>query len=63
MQKLKDEIREKKFQMRILEQRMTGSVEVNPHTSSSIEMSQVTMSRLYIHAWISLEHCNFFQYF
>ncbi|XP_027148439.1 kinesin-like protein KIN-7C, mitochondrial [Coffea eugenioides] len=40
MQKLKDEIREKKFQMRILEQRMTGSVEVNPHTSSSIEMSQ-----------------------
>ncbi|XP_071924012.1 kinesin-like protein KIN-7E, chloroplastic isoform X2 [Coffea arabica] len=40
MQKLKDEIREKKFQMRILEQRMTGSVEVDPHTSSSIEMSQ-----------------------
>lgn len=40
MQKLKDEIREKKFQMRILEQRMIGSVEATPHTSSGVEVSQ-----------------------
>ncbi|KAL3504211.1 hypothetical protein ACH5RR_034052 [Cinchona calisaya] len=39
-QKLKDEIREKKFQMRMLEQRIIGSVEMTPHTSSSVEMSQ-----------------------
>ncbi|XP_059631794.1 kinesin-like protein KIN-7E, chloroplastic [Cornus florida] len=40
MQKLKDEIREKKLQMRVLEQRMIGSVDMTPHTSNSIEMSQ-----------------------
>ncbi|KAA8538436.1 hypothetical protein F0562_028018 [Nyssa sinensis] len=40
MQKLKDEIKEKKLQMRLLEQRMIGSVEKTPHTSNSIEISQ-----------------------
>ncbi|KAK2995681.1 hypothetical protein RJ640_006141, partial [Escallonia rubra] len=40
MQQLKDEIREKKLQIRILEQRMIGSVETSQHTSNSIEMSQ-----------------------
>ncbi|XP_034675412.1 kinesin-like protein KIN-7E, chloroplastic isoform X2 [Vitis riparia] len=39
MQKLKDEISEKKLQMRVLEQRMIGSVEMTPHTNT-IEMSQ-----------------------
>ncbi|XP_058089924.1 kinesin-like protein KIN-7E, chloroplastic isoform X2 [Magnolia sinica] len=45
MQKLKDEINEKKLQMRLLEQRMIGSIEVTPNTSNSIEMSQ-TLSKL-----------------
>ncbi|KAL9449776.1 hypothetical protein AB3S75_011661 [Citrus x aurantiifolia] len=40
MQKLKDEISEKKLQIRVLEQRMIGSVERTPHTSSTTEMSQ-----------------------
>ncbi|XP_020536879.1 kinesin-like protein KIN-7C, mitochondrial isoform X2 [Jatropha curcas] len=40
MQKLKDEIYEKKLQMRVLEQRMIGSVEMTPHKSSTIELSQ-----------------------
>ncbi|KAK3013093.1 hypothetical protein RJ639_008154 [Escallonia herrerae] len=40
MQQLKGEIREKKLQIRILEQRMIGSVEMSQHTSNSIEMSQ-----------------------
>ncbi|KAK3002117.1 hypothetical protein RJ639_021305 [Escallonia herrerae] len=40
MQQLKDEIREKKLQIRILEQRMIGSLETSQHTSNSIEMSQ-----------------------
>ncbi|KAM6542080.1 hypothetical protein CsatB_006527 [Cannabis sativa] len=44
MQKLKDEISEKKFQIRILEQRMIGSFEMIPHTDS-IELSQ-TLSKL-----------------
>lgn len=41
MQKLKDEISEKKLQIRVLEQRMIGSVERTPHTLSTTEMSQV----------------------
>ncbi|KAG8389762.1 hypothetical protein BUALT_Bualt01G0012300 [Buddleja alternifolia] len=45
MQKLKDEIREKKHQMRILEQRMIGSVEISPYGSNIVEMSQA-LSRL-----------------
>ncbi|XP_077249754.1 P-loop containing nucleoside triphosphate hydrolases superfamily protein [Tasmannia lanceolata] len=45
MQKLKDEINEKKSQMRVLEQRMIGSIEVTPHASNSFEMSQ-TLSKL-----------------
>ncbi|KAF5182587.1 Kinesin-like protein kin-7e protein [Thalictrum thalictroides] len=40
MQKLKDEISEKKLQMRVLEKRMIGSIETNPLTSKDIEMSQ-----------------------
>lgn len=40
MQKLKDEISEKKLQIRILEQRMIGSFEMIPRTNS-IELSQV----------------------
>ncbi|KAL6527540.1 Kinesin-like protein KIN-7E [Orobanche gracilis] len=40
IQKLKDEIREKKLQMRVLEQRMIGSVEISPYGSSIVEMSQ-----------------------
>ncbi|KAK7836612.1 kinesin-like protein kin-7c [Quercus suber] len=40
MQKLKDEIREKKRQIRVLEQRMIGSVETTTHASNSIEVSQ-----------------------
>ncbi|CAL5386934.1 unnamed protein product [Camellia sinensis] len=40
MQKLKDEIKEKKLQIRVLEHRMVGSVEMTRHASSSIEMSQ-----------------------
>jgi centromeric protein E len=43
MQKLKDEISEKKRQIRVLEQRMIGSVEMTPHTSNIIEKSQVTL--------------------
>lgn len=46
MQNLKDEIREKKIQMRMLEQRMIGSVEMTTHTSNSVEMSQVILKRL-----------------
>uniref|UniRef100_A0A2N9F5H3 Uncharacterized protein n=1 Tax=Fagus sylvatica TaxID=28930 RepID=A0A2N9F5H3_FAGSY len=40
MQKLKDEISEKKRQIRVLEQRMIGSVETTTHTSNNIEMSK-----------------------
>ncbi|THG04727.1 hypothetical protein TEA_013618 [Camellia sinensis var. sinensis] len=40
MQKLKDEIKEKKLQIRVLEHRMVGSVEMTQHASNSIEMSQ-----------------------
>ncbi|XP_055960089.1 kinesin-like protein KIN-7C, mitochondrial isoform X2 [Mercurialis annua] len=40
IRKLKDEISEKKLQMRVLEKRMIGSVERTPHISSSIEVSQ-----------------------
>ncbi|KAL6208303.1 hypothetical protein ACLB2K_019254 [Fragaria x ananassa] len=40
MQKLKDEISEKKFQIRVLEQRMIGSLEMAPHRSNNSEMSQ-----------------------
>ncbi|KAL7086204.1 hypothetical protein ACP275_14G324500 [Erythranthe tilingii] len=45
IKKLKDEIKEKKLQMRILEQRMIGSVEKSPYGSSLDEMSQA-LSRL-----------------
>lgn len=41
MQKMKDEINEKKHQIRVLEQRMIGSVNMSPHTSNNAEMSQV----------------------
>ncbi|XVF64524.1 hypothetical protein PTKIN_Ptkin09bG0176200 [Pterospermum kingtungense] len=40
MRKLKDEISEKKHQIRVLEQRMIGSVEKAPQTSNNVEMSQ-----------------------
>ncbi|KAL4596212.1 hypothetical protein ACB092_12G148100 [Castanea dentata] len=40
LMKLKDEIREKKRQIRVLEQRMIGSVETTTHTSNRIEVSQ-----------------------
>ncbi|CAA6660430.1 unnamed protein product [Spirodela intermedia] len=40
MRKLKDEIREKKLQMRVLEQRMFGSFESSPHSLNNHEMSQ-----------------------
>ncbi|PHU14602.1 hypothetical protein BC332_15807 [Capsicum chinense] len=40
MRNLKDEIREKKLQIRALEQRMVGSVEVMPQGSINIEISQ-----------------------
>ncbi|XP_040998427.1 kinesin-like protein KIN-7C, mitochondrial isoform X2 [Juglans microcarpa x Juglans regia] len=40
MQKLKDEISEKKRQIRVLEQRMIGSVDVTPHTLNNTEKSQ-----------------------
>ncbi|KAG7016479.1 Kinesin-like protein KIN-7E, chloroplastic, partial [Cucurbita argyrosperma subsp. argyrosperma] len=40
VQKLKDEISEKKLQIRVLEQRMIGSVELSPQMSSSIELNQ-----------------------
>lgn len=40
MRKLKDEISEKRHQIRVLEQRMIGSVETTPHTSNRSEMSQ-----------------------
>lgn len=42
MQRLKGEIREKKLQMRVLEQRMIGSVETSPYGTSIVEMSQVS---------------------
>lgn len=42
MQKLKDEINEKKCQMRVLEQRIVGSFEVTAHSSGNIDISQVT---------------------
>ncbi|CAL5384887.1 unnamed protein product [Camellia sinensis] len=40
MQKLKVEIKEKKLQIRVLEHRMVGSVDMTRHASNSIEMSQ-----------------------
>ncbi|CAN4099697.1 unnamed protein product [Withania somnifera] len=40
MRSLKDEIREKKYQIRVLEQRMVGSVEMMPQGSTNIEISQ-----------------------
>lgn len=48
MLKLKDEIREKKLQMKALEQRMLGSVEISPHASSSAEIYEVK--------WIKMIH-------
>lgn len=41
MRRLKAEIREKKLQIRTLEQHMIGSVEIAPRTSTITEMSQV----------------------
>ncbi|KAL6962174.1 Kinesin-like protein KIN-7E [Sarracenia purpurea var. burkii] len=46
MQKLKDEMKEKKLQIRVLEQRMVGSVEMTRHTSNSMEMSQFSFHSL-----------------
>ncbi|XP_065881166.1 kinesin-like protein KIN-7C, mitochondrial [Euphorbia lathyris] len=40
MQRLKDEIREKRRQKHVLEKRMTGSIELTPRTSSGTELSQ-----------------------
>ncbi|XP_020250523.1 kinesin-like protein KIN-7E, chloroplastic, partial [Asparagus officinalis] len=40
MQKLKDEINEKKIQMRILEQRMVGSFEETAQSSSNVDLTQ-----------------------
>lgn len=45
MQKLKNEIGEKKLQIRMLEQRMTGSFDITPHRSSNTELSQVIARR------------------
>ncbi|XP_059299107.1 kinesin-like protein KIN-7C, mitochondrial isoform X1 [Lycium ferocissimum] len=41
MRNLKNEIREKKLQIRVLEQRMVGSVEMMPQGSTNIEIPQV----------------------
>ncbi|KAF5780429.1 putative plus-end-directed kinesin ATPase transcription factor bZIP family [Helianthus annuus] len=41
MQKLKNEIKGKKSQIRLLEQRMISSVEMNPHNLKGLETSQV----------------------
>lgn len=46
MKKLKDEISEKKRQMHVLEQRMIGSVQMTPRSSSTSEMSQVISSSI-----------------
>lgn len=43
MRKLKDEISEKKLQIRVLEQRMIGSLDMTPQMSNNSEMSQVTV--------------------
>ncbi|CAL8997106.1 unnamed protein product [Prunus brigantina] len=40
MRKLKDEISEKKLQIRVLERRMIGSLEMTPQMSNNSEMSQ-----------------------
>ncbi|KAK9167490.1 hypothetical protein Scep_002681 [Stephania cephalantha] len=48
MQKLKNDINEKKLQMRVLEQRMIGSIETTPHTPKNIEVSQA-LSKLTAH--------------
>lgn len=45
MRNLKDEIREKKLQIRVLEQRIVGSVERMPQGSISIEISQVNLKK------------------
>ncbi|XP_042514997.1 kinesin-like protein KIN-7E, chloroplastic [Macadamia integrifolia] len=47
MLKLKDDISEKKLQMRVLEQRMIGSIEATPNALNSVEMSQA-LSKLAI---------------
>lgn len=65
MQKLKNEIREKKVQMRVLEQRMVGSEDISPYTSSSVEMSQA-FSRLATQLnekTFELEVCRPFNFF
>lgn len=43
MQKLKDEISQKKHQIRILEQRMLGPLRTTPQASSNNEMSEVSV--------------------
>lgn len=45
MQKLKDEIREKKRQIRVLEQRVIDSVETSPYGSSNLGKPQVSLPR------------------
>ncbi|XP_072969785.1 kinesin-like protein KIN-7E, chloroplastic isoform X1 [Typha angustifolia] len=45
MQKLKDEINEKKLQMRVLEQRMVGSYDSTDNSSNNFEMPQ-TLAKL-----------------
>ncbi|KAK9096088.1 hypothetical protein Sjap_021585 [Stephania japonica] len=48
MQKLKNDINEKKLQMRVLEQQIIGSIETTPHSPKNIEVSQV-LSKLTAH--------------
>lgn len=45
MKKLKDEIREKKRQIRVLEQRVIDSVETSPYGSSNLATAQVSLPR------------------
>ena len=42
MQSLKDEIQEKRRQMRILERRIVGNGEVGSNNGSALELSQVS---------------------
>ena len=51
MRRLKDEISEKRHQIRVLEQRMIGSVEKTPYTSNNTQMSQVSMHQVWVGYW------------
>lgn len=44
MQKLKDEISQKKDQIRILEQRMLGPLRMTAHAPNNSEVSEVRMA-------------------